>query len=127
MISQLEAFKPDEEKILAYLGRVQLFFAANEIKEEKQVPVLLSVIGGKTYTRLSDLLAPQKPTEKDFSELQKVLKEYFEPSYSCGGSHKEREYCHKDTVCHNCGKKGHLPKVCQSAHQSPEHQVGKPD
>ena len=45
MIGQLEAFKPDEEKISAYLERVQLFFAANEVKAKKQVPVLLSVIG----------------------------------------------------------------------------------
>ena len=43
--------------------------------------------------------------------------------YHCGGSHKERDCRHRDTVCHNCGKKGHLAKVCRSAHQSPPRQT----
>ena len=38
--------------------------------------------------------------------------------YCCGGEgHREREYWFKDTVSHNCGKKGHIRKVCQSKSQ----------
>ena len=60
-IGQSEACQPDNERMSAYLERLQMFFAANDVKEEKQVPVLLSMIGGKTYFLLSDLLSPEKP------------------------------------------------------------------
>ena len=48
-IGQMGEFKPDEEGISAYLDRLQLFFVANSVEEGKQVAVLLSVIGAKTY------------------------------------------------------------------------------
>ena len=78
-IGQLEAFQLDNERMSAYLERLQMFFAANDVKEEKQVHMLLSVIGGKTYSLLSDLLSPEKPSEKTFRELQRVLLTHFEP------------------------------------------------
>ena len=55
-----------------------MFFAANGVKTEKQVPVLLSVIGAKTYALLSNLLFPEKPSEKTFRELQEVLLTHYE-------------------------------------------------
>ena len=75
----IQEFQPDNERISAYLERVQMFFQANDIAEEKQVPILLSVIGGKTYALLSDLLAPVKPSTKSFKDLQEVLQRHFEP------------------------------------------------
>ena len=78
-IGQLAEFQTDNERITDYLERVQLFFQANGIDEEKQVPVLLTDIGGKTYALLRNLLAPQKPSEKSFEELSAILREHFEP------------------------------------------------
>ena len=78
-IGQMQAFDSANERISAYLERVQLFFLANGINEEKQVPVLLSVIGGQTYALLSDLLAPEKPRSKSFEQLKAVLVKHFEP------------------------------------------------
>lgn len=78
-IGQLEAFQPDNKRMSAYLERLQMFFAANDVKEEKQVTMLLSVIGGKTYSLLSDLPSPEKPPEKTFRDLQRVLLTHFEP------------------------------------------------
>ena len=41
------------------------------------------------------------------------------PCYHCGGrSHAQRECRFKDVLCHNCGKKGHLAKVCLSGRQN---------
>ena len=78
-IGRIGEFKPDEEQISAYLERIQLFFTANSIAEEKQVAVLLSVVGPKTYALLRDLLAPTKPQEKSFTELSTTLKNHYEP------------------------------------------------
>ena len=64
-IGHTEAFNPENERISAYL--------------DKQVAILLSVIGGKTYALLSDLLAPTKPAEKNLKDLEEALQTHFEP------------------------------------------------
>ena len=33
--------------------------------------------------------------------------------YRCGGQHRASECCHKETVCHHCGKNGHIVKACR--------------
>ena len=78
-IGILTEFKPESEKIEAYLERVQLFFDANTIKEDKQVAVLLTVIGSSTYALLTSLLSPYKPHEKSFAELAETLRRHFDP------------------------------------------------
>ena len=78
-IGKIQEFNPVNERISTYLERVELFFTANGIAEEKQVPSFLSIIGGKNYTLLSDLLAPTKPATKSFAALKAVLVKHFEP------------------------------------------------
>ena len=80
-IGSLTEFKPDSEKIEAYLEHVQLFFAANGIaaNDNKKVPVLLTVIGSPTYALLSSLLAPEKPGDKSFNVLKETLLRHFDP------------------------------------------------
>ena len=79
IIAPIGEFKPEEEQISTYLERVQLFFVANSIAEEKQVVVLLSAVGAKTYALLRDLLAPTKPQEKTIAELSSTLTRHYEP------------------------------------------------
>ena len=52
MIGSIAEFNLENEKITAYLEQVQLYFEANGISEEKQVAVLLTMIGSTTYIRL---------------------------------------------------------------------------
>ena len=76
---KLDEFKVGSESIRTYIEQVELFFEANEIPEQKQVAVFLSVVGSTTYTLLRDLLAPTKPQEKSLSELFKTLEQHYEP------------------------------------------------
>ena len=76
---RMDEFRPENENIEAYLERIDLYFRANEVAEEKQVAIFLSVIGGKTYSVLRDLLAPAKPREKSFGQLTRELKKHFQP------------------------------------------------
>ena len=82
-VGRIEEFNPEKERISTYLERIDLFFVGNEVEEAKQVATLLSVIGGKTYALLSDLLAPDKPEDKPASktlkQLKKTLQTHFEP------------------------------------------------
>ncbi len=71
-----DEFQPENESIAAYPERVELYFAANAIAENKQVPVFLSVIGAKTYTLLRNLLAPTKLSEAPLTE---ALTNHLEP------------------------------------------------
>ena len=61
---RLEPFDPEVESIVVYLERVELYFAANEIKADKRVPVSLNVIGWENYSLLRSILSPQKPVEQ---------------------------------------------------------------
>ena len=74
---QLSQFEADQETMSAYLKRVEIFFQANNIAEEKQASIFLSLIGAKTYGLLRDLSA--KPKEKTLAGLTKTLRTHFEP------------------------------------------------
>ena len=43
---QIQEFRPESESFAAYVERVQLFFTANDIPDEKKTAVFLSVVGG---------------------------------------------------------------------------------
>ena len=70
---QIGEFKPDEERVSAYLERMQLFFVPNSIAENKQVAMLLSVVSPKAYALLRDLLAPSKPQHKSHYEPKPIV------------------------------------------------------
>ena len=72
----IDSFNPDNE---AYLECFDLFIQANGVADEKKVPVFLSVLGGKTYSLLRNLLSPALPKDKDLAELVTELKNHFEP------------------------------------------------
>ena len=78
---RMDEFRPDNESIDAYLERIDLYFKANfdEMSDAKKVSIFLSVLGGKTYSILRDLLAPAKPREKSFDELSTELRKHFQP------------------------------------------------
>ena len=75
----VEEFNPDAESIAAYTERIDLYFVANDVPEDKQVPVFLSMVGGKSYELLRNLCAPAKPQEKTYQQLKELLKGHFEP------------------------------------------------
>jgi len=75
----LQEFKPDSESILAYLERVEIYFAANKVEDERKSSVLLNVIGAKIYGVLRSLLAPERPQDKSYDALAQALTGHFEP------------------------------------------------
>ena len=54
-------------------------FLANDIQQDKQVPSLLSLIGGKNYSLLRNLIAPDKPSTKTYAELRDILRNHICP------------------------------------------------
>eukprot|EP00731_Ephydatia_muelleri_P017067 Em0010g165a len=78
-IGQLSEFQPENEKASAYLERVKLFLLANSVGDDKQVAVLLTVIGARHFSLLKDLFLPEDVKAKSFEQISKVLVEHFEP------------------------------------------------
>ena len=79
---RLNEFDPESDSIKAYLERVALYFTANDVDNAKRVPILLSSIGAPTYALLSDLVAPNPPSDKSFAEISEILRSHFEPKRS---------------------------------------------
>ena len=78
---RLIEFDVENETITAYLERVELYFDANDVVDDKQVPVLLSNIGAKTYRLLGSPAAAKAPN-KTLDDIKKLLKSHFEPILS---------------------------------------------
>ena len=78
-IGKIESFDDTKENWETYVERVEQFFLANDIDDDHKVPTLLSLIGGKTYTLLRDLLAPDKPATKSFQQIVTTLQEHLSP------------------------------------------------
>ncbi len=76
---RINEFQPENESVVAYLERIELYFQANDIAAAKQVPVFLSVIGASTYSLLRNLLAPAKLSEVPLDSLKAALKSHYEP------------------------------------------------
>ena len=66
---RIQEYQPENELFSAYLERVELFFLANGVEDDKRVPIFLSVVGSKTYSVLRNLVALTLPQEKTFAQL----------------------------------------------------------
>lgn len=78
-VGKIEAFDSTTEDWETYIERVELYFTANDVEEEKKVATLLSLMGAKTYILLRNLLAPDKPASKSFQIIVNTLKNHLNP------------------------------------------------
>jgi len=75
----LGEFRPEMESILSLFERADIFFTANGVVNNKKVAMFLSSVGGKNYSLLRNLLAPEKPQEQTMDTLATTLKDHFQP------------------------------------------------
>jgi hypothetical protein len=79
VIGRIEVFDSHVESWDSYSERLEQYFLCNEVKVEKKVPALLSLVGGPTYQLLRGLTAPKKPSECEYAELIKTLSDHLNP------------------------------------------------
>ena len=73
-------FAPGKETWLSYAERLEQYFLANDVQaQEKKRAILFSVCGASTYQLIRNLVSPQKPSEKTFDELVKLVQEHHQP------------------------------------------------
>ncbi|KAK3874855.1 hypothetical protein Pcinc_020237 [Petrolisthes cinctipes] len=74
LVSAMKPFDENTEHLNNFLERLDLYFEANDVPEEKRTPTLLSLVGPKRYSSLRDNLTPIKPSDKGYTELVEMLK-----------------------------------------------------
>ena len=63
-------FNGVREDWVSYTERLEQYFTANDVENAaKQHAILLSVCGAATYKLIRGLVAPSKPTDKTFAQL----------------------------------------------------------
>jgi len=65
-LEKTEAFDETNNDWNAYVKRVEQYFITNEIKEAKQVALMLSLMGNKTYGILQNLSTPAKQSNLSY-------------------------------------------------------------
>jgi hypothetical protein len=78
-IGKIEPFDDSVESWNSYVERLEQYFTVNEIDDEKKVPALLTLLGGKTYGLLRNLTLPDKPATKTYDAIVKLLKDHLSP------------------------------------------------
>ena len=71
-------FDSAQEDWTSYIERLEQYFAANDIADEKRRAILLTVSGPSTYKVIRNLVAPAKPTDKSFEELVKIVRDHYQ-------------------------------------------------
>ena len=78
IVGSLEPFDVDYGDWPAYTERLESYFIANDINDEKkQVAVLLTLVGTRAYNLLRNVVAPTKPKDLKFKELTTALEQHF--------------------------------------------------
>ena len=77
----LVKFEPYDENddIEDYCERLELFFTANGVADEKKRAHLLSGLGAKTYAVLKNLTAPETPSDCSLARIKEALINHFKP------------------------------------------------
>ena len=68
---QLSEYHPDTEEIASYLERVEVFIATNEVAEERQAAVFLSVVGARTFALISRPGFSSQAVSEDISRVMR--------------------------------------------------------
>ena len=75
-------FGSTQEDWTSYIERLQQYFTANDVAEDKQRAILLSACGIATYCLIKSLTAPDNPATKTFAHLFKMVEEHHNPTPS---------------------------------------------
>lgn len=82
-LGTLAAFDQKNQTWEEYCEIMEQFFAANNIDDgDRQRAILICVIGASTYSLMWNLLSLDKPKDKTYTELVRLLKNHFDPKPS---------------------------------------------
>ena len=78
-LGEIGPFIEGEDEFESYVRRLEMFFLANQVDDERKVATLLSVIGKKTFNLVENLISPKEPKDCTYDQVVKTLKAHFKP------------------------------------------------
>lgn len=78
LIGNIDVFVPGSD-FESYEDRMEQYFVANDVVEEKKTSTFISIAGEAMYDILKKLTLPVKPSELSYNELLKKLRNHFKP------------------------------------------------
>ena len=80
---KISQFIPSQETWSSYTERLGYYFIANDVQDPaKKKVILLTVWGPSTFQLLKNLLQPNTPESKPYTDLVDLLSNHFNPSPS---------------------------------------------
>ena len=80
LLGRIDSFDLKTDNITKYIERVEQYFIANDVTDEKkQIAFFLTVIGNETYSLLRNLIAPESPAWKTVKTLSETLIDRLKP------------------------------------------------
>ena len=80
VLGRIDSFDLKTDNIAEYIERVEQYFIANDVTDEKkQTAIFLTVAGNKMYSLLKNLLAPESPAGKTVNTLSETLIDHLKP------------------------------------------------
>ena len=79
LLGLLEQFDPATHEWPVYYNRLEVFFAANEIVDDRRVPVFLTLLGHKAYSTVQDLCMPDLPSTRTLAQLKTIMDNHYGP------------------------------------------------
>ncbi|XP_063374907.1 uncharacterized protein LOC134662567 isoform X2 [Cydia amplana] len=115
-VGKIKAFEVSTGNWSTYVERVSMYFKANDIKENLQLPTLIAVMGEEAYELLSNLTSPKKPADMTYAEVIKIMSEHIEPKPSFMAERyrlRQRRQGDKETVAQYLSDLKKLAKHCE--------------
>lgn len=86
-VGHLREFDPANSEWSIFKKRLESYFVANKIEDEKRKSaILLNILSENAYRLLYNLCIPEEPEQKTYKDLAERLTEYFKPSESVFGA-----------------------------------------
>jgi len=78
-IGSISEFNLEKDDWTMWFERLTHYFLSNEVEENKQVSLFLTLIGTEGYALLTDLCTPFKPWQKTLDELERIMRDHKKP------------------------------------------------
>ncbi len=79
-IGEIGRFEDKGENFEDYCGRLEAYFGANQIANERKANTLIAVIGASGYQLMKTLCSPDNPNTKTYAELKTLLSNHYAPT-----------------------------------------------
>ena len=76
---EIEPFDVKDGDFEEYKERLDQYFVANDVVDEKKCAVFISVVGKDAYGVIRSLVAPAKPSEKTYTQITTAFANHIKP------------------------------------------------